>query len=81
MLKVEALPIPRSDDEAVQAAVEACRRGDREAFARLFDAFGSRMFALARSLSRDDHAAEEVCQLGFVKLFSAIERFRGESRF
>lgn len=39
------------------------------------------MFSLARSLSRDDHAAEEICQVVFVKLFSALEGFRGDSRF
>jgi RNA polymerase sigma-70 factor (ECF subfamily) len=59
----------------------ACRRGDREAFRALFEMYKDRVYSIALHYSGDRDAAMDIAQDVFVKLFSRITGFRGESRF
>jgi RNA polymerase sigma-70 factor (ECF subfamily) len=61
--------------------VEACRQGDREAFRALYEAYKDDVYSIAWNFTGNDDAARDVCQDVFVKLFSAIAGFRGESSF
>lgn len=61
--------------------LEACRRGDREALRALFDATKDRVYSIAVWFAADEAAAKDVTQEVFLKLFSSIGRFRGESAF
>jgi len=61
--------------------VEACRRGEREAFAALFEAHKDRVFSIALRYSGNRAAAMDIAQDAFLKLLSRIGDFRGEARF
>src|SRR6266446_5723671 len=60
--------------------IEACREGDREAFRLLFEAYKDKVFSIAvYSFGGDEAAASDVSQQIFLKLMTAIGRFRGAS--
>jgi RNA polymerase sigma-70 factor (ECF subfamily) len=61
--------------------VEACRQGDREAFRALYEVYKDDVYSIAWNFTGNDDTARDVCQDVFVKLFSAISGFRGESTF
>jgi RNA polymerase sigma-70 factor (ECF subfamily) len=61
--------------------IDACRSGDREAFGCLFEIHSKRIFSIARRLSGDNSVAMDIVQDTFLKLFSSIGNFRGESEF
>ncbi len=62
--------------------IEACRKGDREAFRLLFEAYKDRVFSIAvYSFGGDQAAANDVSQQIFLKLMTSITQFRGDSAF
>jgi RNA polymerase sigma-70 factor (ECF subfamily) len=61
--------------------VEACRQGDREAFRALYEAYKDDVYSIAWNFTGDEETARDVAQDVFLKLFSAIGGFRGESSF
>jgi len=62
--------------------IEACQQGDRDAFQSLFEAYKDKVFSIAvYSSGGDREAAEDVTQQIFLKLFTAIRQFRGDSEF
>jgi RNA polymerase sigma-70 factor, ECF subfamily len=64
------------------AVIEACRQGDRDAFQLLFETYKDRVFSIAVYSAGGDHAvADDVTQQIFLKLFTAIRQFRGDSEF
>jgi RNA polymerase sigma-70 factor, ECF subfamily len=68
----------QEDDEAL---VDACRGGDRDAFRRLFERHRDSVYTVALHFTGDEAAARDVSQQVFVKLFTSIAQFRGDSRF
>lgn len=63
------------------ALVEACRRGDRDAFGALFDCCRDRVYSIALHHTGDPSAAADVTQDVFLRLFSRIGQFRGDCAF
>ncbi len=62
--------------------IEACRQGDRAAFQILFETYKDKVFSIAVYSSGGDRAvADDVTQQIFLKLFTAIRQFRGDSEF
>ena len=61
--------------------INACQHGDREAFRLLFEAYKDRVFSIAVYSLGDRTVAEDVTQQIFLKLFTAIRQFRGDSEF
>ena len=62
--------------------VAACQEGDRAAFRRLYENYKDRVYSFAvYALQGDRATAEDVTQEVFVRLFSVIRQFRGESAF
>src|SRR6266581_6059389 len=59
----------------------ACQQGDREAFRLLFEAYKDRVFSIACYSLGDKTAADDITQQIFVKLFTRIGQFRGDSEF
>jgi RNA polymerase sigma-70 factor (ECF subfamily) len=70
-----------ADDEPSPEWLEACRRGDPEAFARLFEHYKDRVYSIALRFSGDPVEAADVTQDVFLKLLTRIGQFRGQSRF
>jgi len=61
--------------------IEACQRGDREAFRILFVTYKDRVYSVAFRYSGDHAAALDIAQETFLKLFAVIRDFRGDSSF
>ncbi len=61
--------------------VGACQRGERDAFRALFEAYRNKVYSIAYRFAGDEAAAMDIAQDTFVKLFSSIRDFRGESGF
>src|SRR5437763_15822285 len=60
---------------------EACERGERERFRALFERHKDRVYSIALRYSGDESTAMDIAQETFLKLFSCIRGFRGESSF
>lgn len=64
------------------AVIEACQQGDRDAFQLLFETYKDKVFSIAvYSIGGDRALADDVTQQIFLKLFTAIRQFRGDSEF
>jgi len=63
------------------ALVAQARQGNETAIRRLIKANNQRLFRVARGVLRDDADAEDVVQATYVKAFTHLDTFRGESRF
>ena len=61
--------------------IKACQHGDRDAFRLLFEAYKDRVFSIAVYSLGDRVVADDVTQQIFLKLFTAIRQFRGDSEF
>lgn len=62
--------------------IDACQQGDRDAFRLLFETYKDRVYSIAFYSSGGDAAlADDVTQQIFLKLFTAIKQFRGDSEF
>ena len=65
-----------------EAVIEACKLGDRDAFRRLFERHKDRVYSVAFYFFGGDEAtAADVTQQVFLKLFTRIQQFQGESEF
>ena len=70
-----------SEPAGERRLIEACQRGDREAFRELFDAHKDRVWTIAMRFTGDESAASDVTQQVFLKLFTSISGFRHEANF
>jgi RNA polymerase sigma-70 factor (ECF subfamily) len=61
--------------------VEACQRGDEEAFRVLFETHKDRVYSIALRYTGDSAAAMDIAQDTFLKLLSSIRQFRGDASF
>ena len=59
--------------------IDACRRGDPDAFRALFEAHKDRVYSIALRYSGDAAAAMDIAQDTFLKVLSQIQKFRGEA--
>jgi RNA polymerase sigma-70 factor (ECF subfamily) len=59
----------------------ACRRGEREAFHVLFETYKDRVYSFALRFLGDESRAADLTQDIFVKLYTRIHDFRGDSKF
>src|SRR5437879_4645183 len=62
--------------------LEACQRGDPEAFRQLFEAHKDRVYSIALCFfDSDDAAAKDITQEVFLKLMTVISQFQNRSEF
>ena len=67
--------------EPPSTVVEACRRGDREAVAALFETCKDRVYSLALHLTGDPAEAGDITQDVFLRVLRRIDQYRGDARF
>jgi RNA polymerase sigma-70 factor (ECF subfamily) len=68
---------PPSDEELARRAVA----GEPSAFGELVSRYESKVYSLARRLTRSHADAEDVLQDTFVRVYRKLGTFRGEARF
>ena len=73
--------VQSSPDSIDAGIIRGCQEGDREAFRVLFEAYRDRVFSIACYSLGDKTAAADVTQQIFIKLFTRIGQFRGDSEF
>jgi RNA polymerase sigma-70 factor (ECF subfamily) len=61
--------------------IEGCRRGERDAFRALFETYQDKIYSIALRFSGNEALAMDIAQDTFLKLFSSIAEFRGDSAF
>ena len=72
-----------NDDKVIlyNKLIESCKNNDREAQYRLYNLLSGKMFAVCLRYAKHREAAEDLLQEGFVKVFTPIDKFRGEGSF
>jgi RNA polymerase sigma-70 factor (ECF subfamily) len=70
-----------SERENKAGLIEACRRGDREAFRALFETYKDKVYSIAYHYSGEEAMARDVTQQVFLKLFTSMSKFRQDSEF
>jgi RNA polymerase sigma-70 factor (ECF subfamily) len=71
-----------SDRETNERVIEACRRGDREAFRLLFESYRDRVYSVALYYFKgDEELAHDVTQQVFLKLMTRVSQFRRDAEF
>ena len=78
MRNVQASPISASDDAGL---VQRARDREEAAIRALMQANNRRLFRLARGILRNDAEAEDVVQETWVRAFTHLDGFRGDSSF
>jgi RNA polymerase sigma-70 factor (ECF subfamily) len=61
--------------------IEGCRRGERDAFRALFETYQDKIYSIALRFSGNEALAMDIAQDTFLKLFSSMAEFRGDSAF
>ena len=70
-----------SAPELDRNVIAACQRGERDAFRLLFEKYKDRVYSTALFFSGNEATARDVSQDVFLKLFTRIGQFRGDSNF
>jgi RNA polymerase sigma-70 factor (ECF subfamily) len=76
------MPMALENDRCLDAGfLDACKRGDPQAFHQLFETYKDLVYSFALRFSGDPSRASDIKQDIFVKLYSRIQEFRGDARF
>ena len=72
--------VERKNDPALEAAwVARTQRQDLDAFAKIVDAYHSRVLGFIRRMVRNEEEARDLTQDVFIRAFQAIQKFDGRS--
>ncbi|WP_264525917.1 RNA polymerase sigma factor [Flavobacterium sp. N502536] len=64
-----------------QHYIDKILQGDTNAFAVLVDRYKNMIFTLALQMVKNREEAEEVSQDTFIKIYSSLSKFKGDSKF
>ncbi len=71
-----------SERKVGEHIIEACQRGERDAFQLLFEGYKDKVYSIALYFFGGDAAtASDITQQVFLKLFSKIEQFKHDAEF
>ena len=69
------------DRKSDQVYIDRVLQGDTNAFAYLVDKYKNLTYTVAMKIVRNHEDAEEVAQDSFIKAYSQLHTFKGESKF
>jgi RNA polymerase sigma-70 factor (ECF subfamily) len=72
---------PPLENNEEQALVDRARAGDAQAFTRLVEKYERKIYRLAKHITQNDEDAEDVLQEAFMKAYSNLDSFQGQSKF
>jgi RNA polymerase sigma-70 factor (ECF subfamily) len=61
--------------------IDKTRAGDAKAFADLIGRYEGKIYRLAKHITQNDEDAEDVLQEAFLKAYSHLDSFQGQSKF
>ena len=76
--------IQKKSEESVSselALVQAAKKGDLEAFSELVKRYDRNVFRIAQHITHNDEDAQDVVQDAFLKAYTNLEQFQGNSKF
>jgi RNA polymerase sigma-70 factor, ECF subfamily len=76
---VSGTPGAEVNDEL--AIVERARAGDAAAFSELVQRYERKIYRLAKHITQNDEDAEDVLQESFLKAYTHLDSFHGDSKF
>ena len=65
----------------IDSLLEGCKMGERKAQESLYKTLSSKMMGVCMRYSKDTNEAEDVLQMGFIKVFQKVSEFRSEGSF
>jgi RNA polymerase sigma-70 factor (ECF subfamily) len=71
--------VPTGFDES--ALVAQAKAGDQNAFSELVHRYERKIYRLAKNITRNDEDAEDVLQDAFLKAYTHLDSFKGDSKF
>ncbi|MBZ5631631.1 MAG: RNA polymerase sigma factor [Acidobacteriia bacterium] len=71
--------VPTGFDESVLVA--QAKAGDQAAFSELVHRYERKIYRLAKNITRNDEDAEDVLQDTFLKAYTHLDNFKGDSKF
>jgi RNA polymerase sigma-70 factor (ECF subfamily) len=77
MTSTESRREPLSDEELVESA----KQGDPDAFPQLVKKYSRRILRVGRNITNNDEDAEDVLQETFLKAYTHLDGFQGNSKF
>src|SRR6185437_11904430 len=80
MNSLEAAKIAEPQTEEL-ALVEAARQGDVGAFEQLIKRYDRNVFRIAQHITQNREDAEDVVQDAFIKAYTNLKQFQGQSKF
>jgi len=73
---------PKQEDKLTESRlIEGCVKEDRRSQELLYQLFAKKMFGICLRYTNDEFEAQEVLQIGFIKLFDKIKAFKNEGSF
>lgn len=78
-MEQQSIPHPKADDDAL--LVDGARDRNEAAIRAIMQRNNRRLFRIARSILRNDGEAEDVVQETYVRAFTHLDGFRGDSSF
>ena len=63
------------DKEHLKKVIQGCIENNRKSQKQLFELYYGKMFAVCQRYHRNPDDAQEVLQLGFIKVFEKLEAF------
>jgi RNA polymerase sigma-70 factor (ECF subfamily) len=73
---------PKFEDKLTEEQlIEGCVKKDRRSQELLYARFAKKMYGLCLRYTKEDFEAQEVLQLGFIKLFEKIKFFKNDGSF
>jgi RNA polymerase sigma-70 factor (ECF subfamily) len=69
------------DQQEELALVERSRGGDTSAFGELVRQYERKVYSLAKHITQNDEDAEDVLQESFLKAYTHLDSFHGDSKF
>jgi len=76
--------IQKKNEEGVtseMALVLAAKKGDLDAFSQLVKRYDRNVFRIAQHITHNDEDAQDVVQDAFLKAYTNLEQFQGNSKF
>lgn len=72
---------PKADSKVLKGIIEGCFRGERKYQFKLYERYYRKMMGVCFRYASDHDEANELVQLGFIKLFNSIERYEFKGSF
>jgi RNA polymerase sigma factor (sigma-70 family) len=65
----------------IDSLLEGCKKGERKAQEHLYKLLAPKMMGVCMRYAKDTDEAEDILQIGFIKVFQKVAEFREEGSF